>query len=184
MARVAALTKAAGPLAKLEDDQKNFQVLLTSTVSELMAILNASEKNPYDFPPPAARPLLPEASSTHVAAAPIDAEPIPAARPVQRMPFVPRVQEPVVAPESAVVPEEPAAFVQYESPLSLSEAPPVPVEEPELNRFDRVEPAPRATVVPFDAVPRPARRGPVDPMDAILKELDRAMGEVPTLRRE
>ena len=101
------------------------------------------------------------------------------------VPFVPRVQEPVVH-------DEPAAFVQYHSLFSLAQDQPTHVREPEFDRFDQVEPAPRGALVPIDFVPRNQRRNlnavdapaPVDPMDAILKALDRAMVEIPTLRRE
>ncbi len=193
MARVTALRKdAERPIENVEHDQKNFQVLLASTVSELMAIVKAAEQNPYDFatPPPAAAPLRLEANTTRVAWPVVDAEPVAKADPVGHVPFVPRVQEPVVH-------EEPAAFVQYESPFLLAQAQPTHVSEPELDRFDRVEPAPRGALVPIDFVPRTQRRSliaaveahsdapaPVDPMDAILKALDKAMVEIPTLRRE
>jgi len=191
MARVTALTKdAERPLEKIEHDQ-NFRVLLASTVSELMAIVKAAEQNPYDFatPPPAAPPLLLEANTTRVTSPVVDAEPVARAGPVGHVPFAPRVQEPVVQ-------DEPAAFVQYDSPFSLAQDQPTNVSEPELDRFDRVEPSPRGALVPIDFVPRTQRRSliavdapsdaraPVDPMDSILKALDKAMVEIPTLRRE
>jgi len=196
MARVTALTKdAERDPEKLEHDQ-NFRVLLASTVSELMAIVKATEQNPYDFatPPPAAPPLLLEASTTRVTSPVLDAEPIAKADRVGHAPFVPRVQQPMV--HEPVVHDEPAAFVQYESPLSLAQDQPTHASEPELDRFDRVEPTPRGALVPLDFVPRTQRRSlmtveahsdapaPVDPMDAILKALDKAMVEIPTLRRE
>jgi hypothetical protein len=196
MARVTALTKdAERPPDKIEHDQ-NFQILLASTVSELMAIVKAAEQNPYDFtiPPPAAPPLLLEANITRATSPVLDAEPVAKADPVGHVPFVPRVQQPVA--HTPVVNDEPAAFVQYDSPFSPARDQPTHVSEPELDRFDRVEPAPRNALVPIDFVPRTQRRSlmaveahseapaPVDPMDAILKALDSAMVEIPTLRRE
>ena len=189
MARVTALTKdAERPLEPPGPDQ-NFQVLLASTVSELMTILNAAEQNPYDFapPPPPSPPLLLEANATRTTARAIDAEPVP---------FVLRVQEPFIRAQAPLNHDEPAAFVQYESALSLEHAQPAPIVERELDRVDRQEPSPRGALVPIDFVPRSQRRSftaveappavpaPVDPMDAILKALDKAMVEIPTLRGE
>jgi hypothetical protein len=192
MARVTALTKdAERPPDKIEHDQ-HFQVLLASTVSELMAIVKAAEQHPCDFatPPLAAPPLLLEATTTRATSPVLDAEPVAKADPVGHVPFVPRVQEPVF--HEPVIHDEPAAFVQYEHAYSIAQDQPTHVDEHEL---DRVEPVARSARAPIDFV-RPQRRSlmaveapcdapaPVDPMDAILKALDRAMVEIPTLRRE
>ena len=79
MARVTALRKdAERPVEKRRTQSKNFQVLLASTVSELMAIVKAAEQNPYDFatPPPAAPPLLLQANTTRMPWPVVDAEPV------------------------------------------------------------------------------------------------------------
>jgi hypothetical protein len=129
------------------------------------------------------------------------------ADPVKYVPFVPRVQEPVVVQEPALVQEpvvfpeipphhEPAALVRYDHPFSLAQDTPTHGEEQGLVRFDRIEPAARDAQPPLEFVPRTERRRPVavdspsdvpvpvDPMDAILKALDKAMVEIPTLRGE
>ncbi len=90
----------------------------------------------------------------------------------------------------------PRCSCEDQTSFPLAQDQPTHILEEESEPLDRVEPAPRSARAPIDFVNVPSdaasllskrlptHSAPVDPMNAILKALDKAMVEIPTLRRE
>ncbi len=166
MARVNAMVRGAeSPSAPIENGHGNIQVTLASTVSEMLAILNTAERSRFEFG-------------------------------TRQQPSVPVMSDVPVSTTAATTESKPA--VSIDTNVHQVHVEPRPVHVAEAHPIDREERnAPSGALVPISFVPRKAAgrtgtaaappsdtRDTGEPIEAILKKIDKAMLDIPSLTRE
>ncbi len=166
MARVSAMVREAeSPLAPIENGHGNIQVTLASTVAEMLAILRTAERSRFEFG-------------------------------TRQEPSVPVMSDAPVSTAAATTESEPA--VSNDTNVHQVHAESRPVHVAEAHPTDREERnAPSGALVPISFVPRrvagrsgsaaappSTTRDTAEPIEAILKKIDKAMLDIPSLTRE
>ena len=169
MMRVSALSQnSERPSEQFEQNQRNFRVLLAATISEMLTMLSLTGRNPYETNGPIERPrpLLLEAPAAEAFSTIQAAEPVSSTI---------EVQEPRPAAEDNTFPERHEVIrddaIHVETPvLSL-----VPVAQFPRGGRGRSVAASKTLSEPLETA---------DSMDSVLKDIDKAMREIPALPGE